>query len=231
MKSSLILSLFSFVCISLMGQNLEQAYMDLERHLNTSGEYLKRADDRNKVIGSPYLTEDFQPGMVHWNRMWNEGIDLKYDIYHDCFEVKLKSGIIVLDPLKNNIDTIKYNGEAFVRKFLDQGKGMSLAYMALLGQENVYSVYKQYKIILTEASSSDGYSNAKPAEFKSNSPVYYIFKDNENWEVKGSRTIAEIFGIEAKMVKDYMKEKNYKLSNEKDLVEVILYFSKPLNQS
>ena len=226
MKAIFILPLVLLSCGTLRGQNLEQSYMDLERHLNTSGEYLKRADERNKVNGSPYLTEDFQSGMVHWDRKWNEGIDLKYDIYNDCFEVKLKSGIIVLDPVKNNIDTLKYNGEVFVRKFLDQGKVKRLAYMSLLGQGNGFSVVKQYKIILNAATSSDGYSDAKPAEYKANSPVFYVFKDNEMWEVKGAKTIAEIFGIEVKKVKSYLKEKDYKLSNEKDLVEAVLHFSK-----
>jgi hypothetical protein len=230
MKAILFLPLVYLLSATLMGQNISQSYMDLERHLNTSGEYRKRAEDRNKVIGSPYLTEDFQSSLVHWDRKWTEGIDLRYDIYHDCFEAKLKSGIIIIDPVKNNIDTLKHNGEVFVRKVLDQGKEMKFSYLALLGQENGYSVYKRYKIVLNAASTSDGYSEAKPAEFKANTPTYFVFREHENWEVKGNKSLSEIFGIEAKKVKSYLKEKDYKLSREQDLVNAVLYFAKASSQ-
>lgn len=226
MKTIFFLPLLLLLSATVKGQNLNQSYMDLERHLNTSGEYRKGAEERNKVIGSPYLTEDFQSSLVYWDRKWTDGIDLRYDIYHDCFEAKLKSGIIIIDPVKNNLDTLKHNGEVFVRKVLDQGKEKKFSYLSLLGQENGYSVYKRYYMVLNAASPSDGYSEAKPAEFKRNSPIYFVFREHENWEVKGNKSLSEIFGIEAKKVKSYLKEQDYKLSREQDLVEAVLYFAK-----
>jgi len=88
-----------------------------EKNLRASGEYFRWSADHSKVKGSPYLTEEFRPGMIHWNRMWNEGIDLRYNIYQGSFEAKLKSGTIVIDPIKNNIDTIKYREEVFVKQY------------------------------------------------------------------------------------------------------------------
>jgi hypothetical protein len=56
-------------------------------------------------------------------------------------------------------------------------------------------------------------------------PEYYVFRDNEHWTVKGSKTLSEIFQIDPKVVKDYLKDNNYKLSKEEDLLEAVLYFS------
>ncbi len=164
--------------------------------------------------------------MIYWNHMWNEGIDLKYNIYQGNFEAKLESGIIVIDPIKNNIDTLKYREEVFVKKYLKVDQDLLVVYLSLLGQQNGYTLYKQYKIMLTEAiTDTDLYHKAKPAEYKTQTAVYYVFRGNEHWTVKGSKTLAEIFQIDAKVVKSYLKDNKYKLSNEEHLLEAVLYFS------
>ena len=170
--------------------------------------------------------------MIYWNGMWNKGIDLRYNIYHGNFEAKLESGIIVIDPIKNAIDTLKYREEVFVKKYLKVDKDLLVVYLSLLGRQNGYALYKQYRIKLTEAiTDTDLYNTAKPAEYKTQTPVYYVFKGNEHWIVKGSKTLAEIFQIDAKTVKSYLKDNKYKLSREEHLLEVVQYFSSSFNPS
>lgn len=227
MKTLLILPIFSLLSMTLVGQNRLNSYTELETHLRSSDKSIRESTHGSDIMGSPYLTENFQAGKIYWNSTWNEGIELRYDIYMGGFEAKLESGIIVIDPLKNIIDTLAYNGEVFVRKILVADKRNKLIYLPLLGQDNEISVFKQYRITVSEAvTDTDLYHEAKPAEYKTLPPVYYVFRDNENWEVKGNKTIAEIFGIEVKEVKSYLKKMKYKLSKEKDLVETVLYFSK-----
>ena len=219
----LFLALFS---LGIVAQNPVPLNESMKMNLKASGEYYKWSAGNSKVNGSPYLTEDFRPGMIHWNRMWNDGIDLRYNIYQGNFEVKLESGIIVLDPFTNNIDTLKYREEVFVKKYLKEGEDMLVVYLSLLGQQNGYVLYKQYRIKLTEAiTDTDLYHKAKPAEYETQTPGYYVFRGNEHWKVKGSKTLSEIFQIDAKVVKSYLKDNNYKLSREEDLLEAVLYFS------
>ena len=52
-------------------------------------------------------------------------------------------------------------------------------------------------------------------------------KDNEHWIVKGSNSLAEIFQVDAKVVKSYLKDNKYKLSREEDLREAFLYLTGP----
>jgi len=156
---------------------------------------------------------------------WYEDVDLRYDIYNDCFEVKLETGTLAIDPLKNDIDSIRYNGEVFVRIVSVSGKKSEISYMSHIGYSNGYFVYKHYKINVRAAEAPAGYSDAKPAEFRPDSPDYYIFKDNNKWQLTGNKSIAEIFDTDHKVVKKFLKENKYKLSNENDLIQVVRHFS------
>lgn len=212
--------------VATMAQNPVTVNMALEQNLNASGEFYRWTAGNSEVNGSPYLTEEFGPGMIYWNDTWNEGIDLRYNIYQGSFEANLESGIIVIDPIRNNIDTIKYSDEVFVKKYLKADQGIQVVYLSLLGQQNGYALFKQYRISFEEAiTDTDLYNKARPAAYKAEAPVYYVFRDNEHWTVKGSKTLAEIFQIDAKEVKRYLKDSKYKLSREEDLLEAVLYFS------
>ena len=229
MKTLLGILYLALFCVGTMAQNPVTSNLALKQNLLASGEFFSGSVGHSKANGSPYLTEEFRSGMIHWNRMWNEGIDLRYNIYQGKFEVKLENGIIVVDPIKNNIDTLKYREEVFVKKYLEVGKDKLVVYLSLLGQQNGYALYKQYRINLTEAiTDTDLYHKAKPAEYKTQTPVYYVFRGNEHWKVKGSKTLAEIFQIDAKVVKSYLKDNKYKLSREEHLLEAVLYFSSSL---
>jgi len=226
MKTLPVILYLAVFCLGAVAQNPVPLNQALKQNLKASGEYYAWSAGPSKVNGSPYLAEEFSPGMIHWNLTWNEGIDLRYNIRQGTFEVRLESGIILIDPLRNNIDTIKHEGEVFVRKYLEAGKEKLVLYLPLLGQQNGYALFKQYIIKFTEAvTDTDLYNKAKPAEYKMQAPVYYVFMDNEYWEVKGSKTLAEIYQMDNKEVKAYLKDNKYKLSNEEDLLEAVLYFS------
>ena len=220
-----ILYLIMF-CMGTLAQNPMTSTQALEVNLKASGEYYRWSAGSSEVKGSPYLAEEFSPGMIHWNGLWHEGIDLRYNIYQGSFEARLESGIIVIEPLKNNMDTLKYREEVFVKKYLQVEKELLVVYLSLLGQQNDYALYKQHRIRLTEAvTDTDIYNKARPAEYKSHTPAYYVFRGNEHWRVKGNKDLAEIFQVDTKVIKGYLKSNKYNLSREEDLLESVLYFS------
>ena len=220
----LVLSIFCSVFSLSLGQNIMHALADMGWYMN-SGEYQQQQNEKKSIVGSPYLTEDFKPGMLKLEKTWYEDVDLRYDIYSDCFEVMLETEILVIDPMKNDIDSIRYNGEVFVRKISVSGKKSEVSYMSHIGYVNSYYVYKQHMIKVSSAKAPAAYSDAKPAEFKPDSPDYYIFKENEKWQLTGNKSIAEIFDTDQKEVKKFLRENKYKLSNENDLIQVIRHYS------
>ena len=218
--------IFAFYCVVATAQNPTLATQAVEMNLETSGEFYRWSAGSAKINGSPYITEEFESGMIFWNLKWHEGVKLRYNIYSGNFEAELDRGIIVIDPIKNNIDTVKYQDEVFVKKYLKVDNAIQVVYLALLGEQNGYALYKHYRIKLKEAvTDTDLYNEARPAEYESQQPVYYIFRGNEIWNLIGSKYLAEIFRIDAKEVKKYLKDHKYKLSNEEHLLEAVLYFS------
>lgn len=226
MKTLIIIPILTLFCLGTLAQNPITSTQAVERNMKASGEFYSWSAGSGKINGSPYITEEFHPGMIHWNNKWNEGIKLRYNIYQGTFEAKLESGTIVIDPLKNKIDSVKYRDEVFVKKYFSVGNEKFVTYLSLLGEKNNYALYKQYRIKLTEeVTDTDLYHEAKPAEYKKMEPVYYVFRGNEHWTAKGNKSLAEIFQIDAKAIKSYLKDNKYKLSREKDLLETVLFFS------
>jgi len=219
-----------------MGRNPVAANLALEQYLKTSFEGSKPAKGTGYIKGSPYLSEEFASGMIYWNGMWHEGFDLRYNALLSTFETRLESGIITIDPLKNSMDTIKYRDEVFVKKYLKAGKDLQVVYLSLLEQQNGYVLYKHYINSLSEPV-TDTYIDTdtdvdkelfhkdRPAEYQMEAPLYYVFRGNEYWTVKGSKSLAEIYNIDTKVVRNYLKNHKYKLSREEDLKESLLYFS------
>ena len=106
MKTLLGILCLPLLCLGTMAQNPVTSTQAVGNNLNASGEYYSWSKGQSNIKGSPYLTDEFHSGMIYWNRMWNEGIDLRYNIYLGKFEAKRESGIIVIDPIKNSIDTL-----------------------------------------------------------------------------------------------------------------------------
>ena len=87
------------------------------------------ASSRDPLISD----EEFSSGMLHWNGMWHDGIDLRYNATRVLLRPGLESGIIAIDPLKNNMDTIKYRDEVFVKKYLKVGKDLQVVFLVIVG--------------------------------------------------------------------------------------------------
>lgn len=228
MKHILILQIILLICIqgnAQPGMVVMHKPQDLEMFMKSSKDFQELQGENSEVKGSPYLSDEFESSLVHLNNTWYEDVALKYDIYNDHFEAEFTSGKMIIDPIRNSIDTIHYNGEVFVRKIIGPLKNMDVSYMVLLGQWNNFSLYKQYKTRLNPATPTDGYNEAKPAEFHGTSPGYYIFNKDEMMEIKGTKSIAEAFNAEVKTVKRYFKDNGYKISVEQDLISAAAHFS------
>jgi hypothetical protein len=204
--------------------------MSLEGYVNKSGKYLMQIGDNREVIGSPYLDDMFKKGDVRMDGDWYRGSDLRFDSYEGVFEVKLNEGIFVIDPVVDGVDSILYNREIFVSRSLTPGDPQRRRFLVALYQEDTYALYKKYGRRLNNPVKSDGYNEAKPAEYKPNPPAYIIFKEENPLEVKGTGSIADIFGVDRKTVSRYTRQNKYKLNKEKDLIEIVTHFSEVREQ-
>lgn len=204
--------------------------MSLEGYVNKSGKYLMQVGDDTELIGSPYLEDSFKTGDLRIDGEWYRGNDLRYDSYGGVFEVVLEEGIFVIDPAIDAADSIIYNKETFVRRDMHPGEPQRMQYLVALYQGDDYSLYKKYSSRLNNAVKTDGYSEAKPAEFKPNPPEYFIFRKQIPEEVKGTGSIADIFGVDRKTVRRYVRQNKFKIKKDEDMIEIVKHFSSNPNQ-
>ena len=222
MRAGLFIVLFT-MCDFLAAQEFQSSHNGIDMSL--SGNYLIQANKNASILGSPFLKDEFGPGSILSNNQWFENTILKFDIYNGYFVIKLSNGEFIIDPDKTDVDTIKYNGEIFVRLSKEVGNKAEITFVSLLAEQNGYSLCKQYRNLLTEAIKEVGYQEAKPAEYKNMPPIYYVSKDPDTWEIRGINSISEIFDVATKTVKPYLKKNKYKITNEDDLIAVFNYFS------
>jgi hypothetical protein len=211
--------------MGLLAQFPTRTTMSLEGYVNRSGKYLMQLGDDSEVLGSPYLSDSFTTGYLHIEGDWYKGADLRYDAYSAVFEVRLDDGIFVISPESLGADSIFYNDDMFVLKDILPGDMMRLQYVSLLYSGEDYELIKKYRIRLNNAVPTDGYSEAKPAEYRTNPPEYMVVKNHVPTDVKGVRSLADFFSVDRKTVRRYLKRNDYNLNNEKDLVEVVRHFA------
>lgn len=233
MKKNIIL-LFALTFLAgpgLLAQILPTStMMSLEGYVNRSGKYLMQIGDDSEVLGSPYLSDTFSTGYIHIDGDWYKGADLRYDAYSAVFEVRLSDGIFAINPENIEADSIIYNDEIFVLKDILPGDMLRLQYVALLYSADSYELCKKYRTRLNNAVPTDGYSEAKPAEYRPNPPEYILFKDQVPTEVKGVGSLADVFGVQRKEIRRYLKQNRFSLNEEEDLIKVVQYFAFQVQQ-
>lgn len=220
MRHYFIIFLLQFAIMGISAQ-YGNSPANLETFVNRSGKFLMQLGDDGSIEGSRYLADDFIKGKIYLDSSWYEDTNLKFDIFNNCFEIKLEDDIYIIDPETNYADTVLFNDEIYIRKDLAAGPKINFAYMVLLTQNNDISLCKIYKMRLDPPKKSDGYMEASPASYVRDVSKYYGFNQDKNWEIKGLKSIAEMFGTDRKIIRSLIKEHNYKLTNEEDLAEII----------
>jgi hypothetical protein len=224
-----LLSVLAVICLATPGLFAQilptSTMMSLEGYITSSGKYLMQIGSDSEILGSPYLEDSFSTGFLHVDGDWYQGAELRYDAYDAVFEVRMEDGIFMISPESLGADSIIYNDEVFILKDILPGDMMRLQYVALLYSGEGYELIKKYRIRLNNAVPAGGYSDPKPAEYRTNPPEYMVFKDHVPTDVRGAGSVADIFGADRKKVRRFLKKNNLNLNDENDLVKVVAHFA------
>ena len=198
---------------------------DLQIFNATTYDFRESGTSMHDIKGSPYLKDEFSEGTIVMNNITYQDVMLRYNVYNDLFEARLGKNSIVIDPVKNPIDTIYYQGNKFIRRFLNASKNNRLSHLAVLYKHGSVSLYKRYRISLVQATSPGAYAEAKPAEFDPRMPEYFLGRGDELQMLKGVKTIASFYEVDAREVKSLLKSGQLKLQREEDLISICTHFS------
>jgi hypothetical protein len=200
---------------------------NIERLNQIKGSYQyreNREDFYNSTEGSPYIDKDFYPGKLRFNNQEITGIQLRYNYYEECFEIKQDGEIKLIDPQLNQIDTASILDRIFVAVNYYQGNAIHKSFMELVrkGKTNIY--IRKY-IKLQEAKEPSAYQQEEPARFMSPLEEVYIQTGTGAAVIfKGKRSITEAFPDHHDELKKYIKQNRLRLKSPEEISQLCDFY-------
>jgi hypothetical protein len=164
-------------------------------------------------------------GVVLIGQTLYRGVKLRYNLYNDRFEAQLKDRTIEIDPVRTGLDTIYFLNGKFVLKRLPGAGKDAISHLAVLFSRGNYQLYKHYRVTLVAATNPGAYSEAKPAEFRSSPPDYYLYRGEEMVPFRGVRSLSGFFRLPGKEVRSFLRDRGLDPDREEDLVAIFRHFS------
>jgi len=210
--------------VSLAQTNIISSAADLMNFLNSDLDYIEAKNDRYRTVeGSPYLDDEFHPGALSFSRTRYEGIPLRYNSYEGYFEFQTDQGVKFFDPRVTRIDTVWLEGDTFLYVYFQEGKARKQTYMKAV-HLGPTSVYLRNEVILTQAEESTGYTAAKPASFQKLAESIYVQPEGQPaMELKGKKSLEEIFPERYKELNKFVKSEKLKLKKAEDVARLCEY--------
>ena len=227
-KKLFTLGLLFFVVFSIDAQN-RQIQRRTERFIYTKEANYVAPDFVFTYDGSPYNSDTFLLGNVYINsELTKSDVAMRYNVYSDEIEIKesLQDDDKKITALIKSPDiSITMLNDTFV--YLSKGKGLEKGgYFQVMTKGKSYSLYKRYGKKFYEAKKAKtSFERDVPAKFEDRIVYYIHFSNGGMVEIPDTskKKIYKAFGESENTVKNYCKDKNLDITNEKDLKRVVIY--------
>jgi len=184
-------------------------------------------NENSKIEGSKYFDEEFRLAKVSGVP---QQIMIRYDAMMDIIEVQSENKelftlikkapclSITILPYNNIIKLLNYETkEGEVNGYL--AELLSLNNVALLRRDRV-SLQKEKK-------AANAYLSATPAKFVKTSDEYYLSLKNKTAipMPKNRKELQNLFPTHTKEIADYLKQNDFSLKDEKNIIEMVKFIS------
>lgn len=182
-----------------------------------------QTNENVKIVGSPYLEEDFKNGSVFYDDTHLGDYLMRYNVYGEEFEV------LSSDDSKNAINKtsevyITVEDKKYIFKyFLDDDKSR-FGYFEVLTENNEHCILlKKPKKILSESRKAvTSFDVSRPARFVDTEAYYLLFDDKEIVKIRlQNGFISRFFKKKGIEIKSFLKENNLNVKDPEDLKTVI----------
>ncbi|MGV6828263.1 MAG: hypothetical protein ACWA45_02555 [Flavobacteriales bacterium] len=217
--------MLSFFSVFAQNRKLQR---QTEQFFDTMGLRYVQPDFLENFDGSPYYSPKFLLGNVYINgELTASNLPMRYNIYGD--EIQVKKNI---EDDDTKIKALTKSPDIYVVIFNDKfiyltKKGnlqQSGYYQELFNGNNISLYKKNQKKYIAAKKAKTSFEREIPAKFKDNI-IYYIKKKNDVFvEIPSSKSkrLKTLVSI-SKNLKDYIKNNNIDISEEKGLIKVIKY--------
>lgn len=212
-KTLMVLMLFPLAAIS---QTLDLP-SDYVRNTITG-----KLDVPENVEGSPYLTENFNPGKIITSKNTiNAGV--RYNIYQDEFQISNGNDEII--ALRRNPDVkVILDEKHFSIQPYKIDNSTKQGYFEELYSGKKIMVLKKYKSEYQEGKkAANSYASDSPARFTLEESYYIKLKDSPGQQIDlKKKDVIRFFDNEK--IEDFIKDRNLKLKEESELINVAKFY-------
>ncbi|SNR15390.1 hypothetical protein [Tenacibaculum jejuense] len=206
--------LFVFLlCYTVKSQNLDHSlYKKFDQIIGVKNTplsygaiYLEKYRVLNKTNHNFLLDNGFQKGNIKYRNQNFYDVDLKYDIVDDFIVVRIKdqNQIISIIPEKSLIQ----NFELHQLNFKNAG---NLGFLEEMVNTDNYSLYKKHQKDVIENKEK----NYLRHQFKKRSDQYFLFYQNEYYEINSKKDFIRIFPNQKKAINHFYKNHVFYLKND-----------------
>lgn len=183
-------------------------------------------------IGSAYENVDFKPGTIYYNGDKLGNVYYRLNAFNNEIELK-KSNLEEekeLALVKNEeIRLVTPKSELLYRSFLDSKGNEEEGYLALLAKGEKYLVYKRlYKKFTPPKPAENSMVVATPSRFTDYTAYYYKEVNGEAIKeipLKTNKFLKILPNENALELKKFLKENDFKLGEEKDLINIFKHLN------
>lgn len=176
----------------------------------------------DNIIGSPYLNKNFTNAKV---AAGYEEVAIRYNSYSDEIEFKKNNEILAIpkEAKFSKIETISPKQTFVLLSTSDQLSGYFIELV-----EGKISLYKKIKTTFTDAViAENSYASDKPASFKQQSPIYYIYTVKGVFikKPRNQKEIIDHFPDKKDMLNTFFKSNKIKFDKEEDLIKLVTFLN------
>ncbi len=216
MKKILLSSLF-LSAFAMSAQNLDLPTDYIRNTLDGKN------DSQLNVVGSPYLNENFQKGIV---TIADKSFDsyIRYNGLKDIFEIQNQIGEISALMRRPDIK-ITLDGKLHkIENYLDENDMAKQRYFIILNEGETLFLKNEGIEFKDAEKASSSYSQSKPASLVPFEKYYIKKGDTQAIEVR-LRKNSVLHAIDDERAENYVKENKLKLKNEEEVIQLVNYYN------
>ncbi|MEL7001542.1 MAG: hypothetical protein AAFN93_02275 [Bacteroidota bacterium] len=178
------------------------------------------------IKGSPYLSDDWNNGVVVFNNGQKKDVQLKYDLYIDELIVKQDGrDIIVNKSLIQGFNYISKEGSLEFR-LVKLDKNGSKKFLQLLSDGSL-KLYREYELSIKKGEANTGYASSKNTSDKFIKNEKYLYQKNgEVFKLSSkAKKIAEISPENKVDINAFIKKEKISAKRERDLIKLFEYIN------
>jgi hypothetical protein len=219
MKSTISLLLFTLISQALVAQTMLRTELKIR---NVASLMSKTVDP--EVVGTPYLNDEFLPGIVYITPTLYDDVLIRYNIHADQMEVEINEGIYALES-KKGFQKIKIGNRSFKAERIDRGSDETF-YVEVLDSGALILVSKKAVTFKEKQGPTPMKYQGSPATYTRLPDVLYYKIGNGSYQkFSNIKKMIETLPDNLEEVKAFAKSKNLAGKEAADVVELVKFYN------